>query len=62
MCATKRGYLFLKTLLELSNEDEIVVFSFKEEPWEPAYIDDIKRQTLEASGTFFETKNPGGKK
>jgi len=62
MCATKRGHLFLKTLLELSNEDEIIVFCFKEEPWEPAYIDDIKRQTLEASGTFFETKNPGGKK
>ena len=52
MCATQRGYLFLKKLLELAPETEIVVFSFREVAWEPPFVDDI-RTLAESNGCQF---------
>lgn len=60
LCATKRGCRFLQKLAELCPEDELIVFSFKEKPWEPAYFSEIRELTLAAKGNFFEAKNVGG--
>ena len=55
-CATRRGYLFLKKLIEISPDSEIYVFSFREEPWEPSFFDDIRGLITANGGQFFETK------
>jgi len=60
LCATCRGYLFLQKLAELLPQSDLVVFSFREELWEPAFLEDIRDQTLDLNGQFFETKNVGG--
>lgn len=56
LCATQRGYLFLEKLIEISPDSEIYVFSFREEPNEPLFFDDIRELTLANGGQFFETK------
>jgi methionyl-tRNA formyltransferase len=58
-CATRRGYQFLSRLRDLLPEAQIVVFSFKEEPWEPSFVDDIKRLTHSFAGQFIETRQMG---
>lgn len=60
LCATWRGYLFLKKLFELAPSHgiiEVSVFSFKEEPWEPLFLDSIRALTLNQNGQCFEAKN-----
>jgi methionyl-tRNA formyltransferase len=42
-CATRRGVLFLERLRALAPEAELVVFSFREEPHEPPFLDDLRR-------------------
>lgn len=59
LCATQRGYRFLRKLSDLVPHCELVVFSFPEEPWEPRYLDDIRQLTLERGGQFFEAKQVG---
>jgi methionyl-tRNA formyltransferase len=59
MCATKRGRMVLEKLIELAPQAEITVFSFKEDPWEPLYFDEIKEITVAHGGKFFEAKNVG---
>jgi len=59
LCATRRGYLFLKKLFELLPQTQLTVFSFQEEPWEPPFLDDIRELTLAIHGQFFETKQVG---
>lgn len=59
LCATKRGCRFLQKLKELCPEDELIVFSFKEEPWEPPFVSEIRELTLVAKGTFYEAKSVG---
>jgi len=56
LCATRRGYLFLKKLIELSPNSEIIVFSFREEPWEPPFLESISQLTFNSGGRFFEAK------
>jgi len=56
LCATRRGYLFLQKLHELLPEAELLVFSFREEPWEPKFFEDIRKLTLNAGGEFFEAR------
>jgi len=55
-CAARRGLLFLKRLAELSPGDDLIVFSFREEPWEPPFLDDIRTMTLAHGGQLFEAK------
>jgi methionyl-tRNA formyltransferase len=62
LCATQRGYRFIEKLAELVPESELVVFSFREEPWEPPYLDDIRKLTLAKGGQFFETRRVGSSK
>jgi len=57
LCATRRGYLFLKRLAELLPQSRLTVFSFREEPWEPPFLDDIRELTLVSGGQFFESKH-----
>ena len=59
LCATRRGYRFLRRLAEAVPGAELVVFSFREEPWEPPFLDDIREFTHSVAGTFFETKQVG---
>lgn len=58
-CATRRGYRFLQTLHDLMPDAELCVFSFREERWEPPFLDDIRRLTLECGGQFYESKQVG---
>lgn len=62
LCATERGYRFVEKLAELVPQSELVVFSFREEPWEPPYLDDIRELTLAKGGQFFETRRVGSSK
>jgi methionyl-tRNA formyltransferase len=62
LCATQRGYRFIEKLAELVPQSELVVFSFREEPWEPPYLDDIRKLTLAKGGQFFETRRVGSSK
>jgi methionyl-tRNA formyltransferase len=56
LCATRRGYLFLKRLIELLPRVDLTVFSFREEPWEPPFLEDIRELTLASGGQFFESR------
>jgi methionyl-tRNA formyltransferase len=62
LCATRRGYLFLQKLMELAPEVDLVVFSFREEPWEPRFLDDIRNLSMVGGSEFFETKQVGSKR
>ena len=59
LCATRRGYRFVQTLAKLAPRRELLVFSFREEPWEPRYLDDIRGLTVESGGRFFEAAHVG---
>jgi len=61
LCATRRGQLVLQKLFELMPEADITVFSFREDPWEPPFCDQIKEITLNHGGTFIETRQVGNK-
>ena len=53
-CATKRGFMFIQKLAELVPTAELTVISFREEPWEPPFLDDIRKLTLANKGQFFD--------
>lgn len=57
--ATERGCLFLKRLKRLVPDYNITVFSFREEPWEPPFFEEIHELTTEVGGSFFEARNVG---
>ncbi len=59
LCATHRGYLFLRQLHNLIPEHNLVVFSFREESWEPLFLDDIRNLALAQGGQIFESKHVG---
>jgi methionyl-tRNA formyltransferase len=56
LCATRRGYLFLKKLIEIFPDSEKYVFSFREEPGEPLFFDDVRKLIAANGGQFFEAK------
>lgn len=58
-CATRRGLLFLQKIISLAPEADLVVFSFKEESWEPPFFDQIQALTLAHGGRFIEAKQVG---
>jgi methionyl-tRNA formyltransferase len=60
LCATRRGLLFLEELMKLSPESELTVFSFKEEPWEPPFLDAIKCLVESRQHRFIQAKIVGG--
>lgn len=62
LCATRRGYRFLQLLSSLKPECELIVFSFREEPWEPPFFDDIQNLTQSCGGKFFEGRQLGSQR
>ncbi len=61
-CATRRGYRFAEKLLQMQPDAEFIVFSFREDPWEPPFLDDIYRLTVQAGGQFYESKQVGAER
>jgi methionyl-tRNA formyltransferase len=59
LCATRRGQLVLQKVVELMPKADITVFSFREDPWEPQFFDQIKEITLNHGGTFIEARQVG---
>src|SRR5688572_30443812 len=59
LCATQRGLLFLQHLSSLLPEAQLTVFTFREEPCEPLFLDDIRQFILDHHGQFFEAKYIG---
>ncbi|MGQ9907270.1 MAG: methionyl-tRNA formyltransferase [Candidatus Flexifilum sp.] len=59
LCATRRGYRILERLIALLPEAELVVFSFREEPHEPPFMNEIRALTEAAGGQFYEARNVG---
>src|SRR5262245_62120354 len=55
-CATRRGLLFLKHLKELVSGADLTVFSFRETPWEPPFLDEIREAAKTADARFFEAR------
>lgn len=57
LVAATRGKLCLDKVGEhLTNGDKLTVFTFKEEPWEPAFSSEIEMTTLKLGGDFYLTK------
>lgn len=61
-CATNRGFLFAQKLFEIATEAKIFVFSFRETPWEPPYLDKIQQLVEQKGGQFIEAHSVSGKK
>lgn len=59
-CATQRGYRFVQKLAQLVPDADLLIFSFKEEPWEPRFLDDIRNLTESVGGQFYQSKQVGG--
>jgi methionyl-tRNA formyltransferase len=55
-CATRRGLHCLQTLQEIVPDAELLVFSFREEAWEPPFLDAIRQQAEASGAAFYETK------
>jgi len=62
LCATQRGYRFAERLFEIGQGHTFTVFSFREEPWEPPYLDDIQQLADQHNATFHESRNVNHKK
>jgi methionyl-tRNA formyltransferase len=58
-CATHRGYLFLERLLALAPEAHVHVFSFREEPVEPPFLDKIRALAHSRGAGFQEARQLG---
>lgn len=59
-CAARRGLLFLERLAALVPAGtELVVFSFREEPHEPPFVDDIAALCRRLGAAFHETRDLG---
>lgn len=61
LCATDRGYQFLKLLIQLAPNSKFTVFSFKETSHEPPFLDKIRKLSAEKECRFIETKIGRGK-
>jgi methionyl-tRNA formyltransferase len=55
-CATRRGYRFLEKLTALSPGEDLTVFTFREEAWEPPFLEDIRNLALSSGAQFYETR------
>jgi len=56
-CATRRGLRFLARLRELAPDAQLVVLSFKEEAFEPPFLEDIRALASSAGATFIEARS-----
>ena len=61
LCATRRGIRFVDRLAQLAPDAHLTVFSFREEPHEPPFFDEL-RTLVETHGQFFEARKVGSEK
>jgi methionyl-tRNA formyltransferase len=59
LCSTERGYLFIKKMYELLPKEQYMIFTFREEPFEPPFLDNIHSLANEKGARFIEAKNVG---
>lgn len=59
-CAGRRGLRFLRRLRELVPQARLIIFSFREEPSEPPFLDDIRTEALAHGNIFLETRKVDG--
>ena len=59
LCATNRGYRFAQKLFHIGRSHRFTVLSFRETPWEPPYIADIRTLTEAHGHRFVEARNVG---
>jgi methionyl-tRNA formyltransferase len=59
LIATRRGCLVLEKAIDLAPDAELTAFSFREDPWEPPFLEDIQSLTLAHDGTFIESRQVG---
>src|SRR5690606_6269303 len=59
LCATQRGARFLEKLVALVPEANYTVFSFREEPHEPPFMETIRQITQSCGGQFHEARQVG---
>jgi methionyl-tRNA formyltransferase len=59
-CGGRRGLAFLNRLRELAPQPALTVFSFREEPHEPPFLDDIRASCEAHGGIFHETRKVDG--
>jgi methionyl-tRNA formyltransferase len=62
LCATARGLRVLNRLAELAPDAHLSVFSFREETWEPPFLDDIRARALELGAQFHEARQVGAER
>jgi methionyl-tRNA formyltransferase len=55
-CAGRRGWCFLRRLCLLVPDARLAVCSFREEPHEPRFLDDIRNEALTHGHDFLETR------
>ncbi len=55
-CATRRGCHLLEKMIRLVPDESLVVFSFREEAWEPPFLDDIRDLAVSSGAQFYETR------
>jgi methionyl-tRNA formyltransferase len=61
-CGGRRGLLFLQRLCQLAPDASLAVFSFREESFEPPFLDDIRSEVQARGHHFLETRKVAGKK
>lgn len=62
LCATTRGLRVLNRLAELIPEARLLVFSFREDPWEPPFLDRIQARAAELGAQFCEARQVGAER
>jgi len=62
LCATRRGYRVLERLAPRVPRGDLAVFSFREEPGEPAFLEDIRALANAHGAEFWETRQVGAEK
>jgi len=60
--ASTRAISFLERLIELRPGDEIIVFSFREDPWEPPFFDQLNEIANSSGNEFVNMKSIGPRK
>lgn len=61
-CATQRGCRILQKVVELVPQARLRVFSFREDPWEPPFLDDLCHLAQAAGAEFIETRRVGSER
>lgn len=57
LCATRRGLRCLQKIIALLPNARLSVFSFREEPWEPRFFEDIRHLAQTSGCDFYESRS-----